>query len=339
MLARRRVSLTIRVMIVPQFWAEARLQHRFPDRQITVRRFGWSDVSGAEAQSHAEQRAREALDRIAAGEKLPRREPRVGYNGAEGVPIREEIISRHGNTIITRNSYGALCLNTPDVMFVDVDEGMDSAGCLRGCVLFVLLGAGGFWLGRALGNWLFGLGFVALAALLAIWLAEIIGKIIIRRRGGHTAIARRQVDQLISDRPEWRNRLYRTPAGFRVLIMHRTFDPRGDEADEVFKAAEADEVSRIMCRSQNCFRARLTPKPWRIGMPAEGRPHRRSWPVPPETLAARAAWEREYERLSENYAACQFVGEYGHGPVHESARAVQALHDRLSKSESGLPPA
>jgi len=36
------------------------------------------------------------------------------------VPIREEIVSRHGDTIITRNSYGARCLNTPNALFADI---------------------------------------------------------------------------------------------------------------------------------------------------------------------------------------------------------------------------
>src|SRR5687768_12393719 len=102
-------------MIVPQFWAEARIQQSPPLRSITVRRSGWSDVSQEEAQAHAGARAREAFDRIAAGETLRRREPRVPYNGADGVPIREEILERHGDAIITRNVYGARCLNTPNV--------------------------------------------------------------------------------------------------------------------------------------------------------------------------------------------------------------------------------
>ena len=36
--------------------------------------------------------------------KLERREPKVAYNGALGVPIREEVLSRHNNAVITRNS-------------------------------------------------------------------------------------------------------------------------------------------------------------------------------------------------------------------------------------------
>ena len=102
-------------MIVPQFWAESRLQHRKKGKQITLRRFGWSDSSQADAQSNADARVKEALARVLTGEKLPRRDPKIPYNGADGVPIREEIVSRHGETIITRNSYGARCLNTPNV--------------------------------------------------------------------------------------------------------------------------------------------------------------------------------------------------------------------------------
>src|SRR5262245_59552279 len=108
-------------MIVPQFWAEGRIQDQIAGRQVTVRRFGWSDDSQADAQASADQRAREAFSRIAAGEPIARREPKRPYNGASGVPIREEIVDRHGDCVITRNSYGALCLNTPDVLFADID--------------------------------------------------------------------------------------------------------------------------------------------------------------------------------------------------------------------------
>ena len=108
-------------MIVPQYWAESRVQVRREGRQVTVRRFGWSDISPQDAQAQADTRAQEALERILSGENLRRREPKLAYNGAEGVPIREEIVSRQGETVITRNVYGALCLNTPNVLFADID--------------------------------------------------------------------------------------------------------------------------------------------------------------------------------------------------------------------------
>lgn len=109
-------------MIVPVHWAEARAQRREASRQVTVRRFGWSDESHAEAQAHAETRAADALERIWSGDKnVLRREPKIAYNGAHGVPIREEIIARQGDAVVTRNGYGAHCLNTPGVLFADID--------------------------------------------------------------------------------------------------------------------------------------------------------------------------------------------------------------------------
>ena len=60
-------------MIVPQFWAEGRVRHRDPNRQVTVRRFGWSDESQAAAQSHADARAQEALAKVLSGKALARR--------------------------------------------------------------------------------------------------------------------------------------------------------------------------------------------------------------------------------------------------------------------------
>lgn len=108
-------------MLIPSYWAEASVKARRENRQMTIRRFGWSELNQEEAQHHAESRAQEALERLMAGEKLERREPKVAYNGAQGVPIREEVLSRHSDAVITRNLYGARCLNTPNVLFADID--------------------------------------------------------------------------------------------------------------------------------------------------------------------------------------------------------------------------
>jgi len=66
-------------MIVPPFWAEGRIQARVGGRQITVRRFGWSDDGPLAAQAHADARTRDAVSampwRIGIGEHL---RPRPG---------------------------------------------------------------------------------------------------------------------------------------------------------------------------------------------------------------------------------------------------------------------
>jgi hypothetical protein len=106
-------------MIVPA-WAEGRVHEKRDGKQVTIRRFGWSDESQAAAQAHADDRAREAFAAFKASGTTARFEYKRAYNGADGVPIREEILERHGDTIITRNSYGARSL-PPNVLFADVD--------------------------------------------------------------------------------------------------------------------------------------------------------------------------------------------------------------------------
>ncbi len=50
----------------------------------------------------AEARVDEAFARVLAGDKLERRERKVAYNGAKGLPIREEVLGRYGQVVITR---------------------------------------------------------------------------------------------------------------------------------------------------------------------------------------------------------------------------------------------
>jgi hypothetical protein len=50
-------------MLIPHYWAEARLQHKAAGKQVTVRRWGWSDASQTDAQTLAEKRVQDAMQR------------------------------------------------------------------------------------------------------------------------------------------------------------------------------------------------------------------------------------------------------------------------------------
>src|SRR5579863_2856835 len=206
-------------MIVPQFWAERRLRERTKTGQITVLRWGWSDDSPEKAQAHADQRTRDAMDRILAGEKLLRRENRVAYNGADGVPIREEILSRHGQTIITRNSYGAHCLNTPDVLFADVDFEVPKFPFLLALGVVFACAAG--VVGIAPKDRLAAgcLSIVACFLVLAIgWRVYL--RVARRVRAKPEVRALERIRRAMQSRPTWSARVYRSPAGYRVLVSH-----------------------------------------------------------------------------------------------------------------------
>jgi hypothetical protein len=90
-----------------------------------------------------------------------------------------------------------------------------------------------------------------------------------------------------------------------------------------------------MCRNQHCFRARLTAKPWWMGIGAHMRPRPGVWPVRPEQMEKRRAWVRAYEAKAVDYAACRFVEAVGSQTLDPKADKVRALHDRLSQALSG----
>lgn len=331
-------------MIVPSFWAEARAQYRRKGKQITIRRFGWSEVSEEDAQHNAQARVDEALARAIAGEPLPRREPKVPYNGGNGIPIREEVVARFDDTVITRNSYGARCLNTPGVLFADIDFPDAASLRLVGSIALLMLavGAGVVYLLAAGGGsarilWI----AAAIAVLLTLSLASTIAKLIhgtvVRTRGGPEAIARANIQGFMSKRPDWLVHVYRTPAGLRLLATHRLFDPQEAEVAECFQELGVDSVYVAMCRNQQCFRARVSAKPWRIGIEGHLKPRPGVWPVSPERLPQRRAWLERYDRAAAGFAACRFMESIGGGVSTPAARAVQQLHDELCRARSDLP--
>lgn len=325
-------------MIVPQYWAEARLQRprRKGQGQITVRRFGWSDASQADAEAMAQQRAQEALDRIASGARLPRLELKCAYNGAEGLPIREEVLSRHGDTVITRNGYGAHCLNTPDVLFADVDFSEPNVGP-AGCLIMLVLVALSIYGGAQFRSLWLGIGLLLVSAFLIVPLVNTLKRFLRWRRGDPEVLARAKAAAFVQAHPAWRIRIYRTPAGLRLLALHALFDPAGPEATELFSALGIDRVYAAMCRNQHCFRARVSPKPWRIGIGTHMRPRPGVWPVRAEQLEPRNTWVREYEAAARSHASCRYVESLGTGSVHPKADAVRTLHDQLAQALSGLP--
>jgi len=328
-------------MIVPAYWAEARVQQRAGDRQVTVRRFGWSDAGQDDAQAMADARAAEAMQRIVSGEPLPKREltrePKVPYNGAAGVPIREEITGRQGSVVVTRNSYGARCLNVPDVLFADIDFAPGSAW-RASLVLLAVLALGSVSAGLVQQSWLLGGLLLSVSLVVFAPLAAFAMRLYVRLRGGPEPAALHRIERFLAANPAWNLRTYRTPAGLRVIATHRTFDPADPEALQFFRAVAADPVYVRMCLNQRCFRARVTAKPWRIGIEDRLRPRPGVWPVDAERLPARTAWIEAYEAKAAAFAACRYVTTVGSGVTDPVVEPVIALHDDLSRANTqGLP--
>lgn len=66
--------------------------------------------------------------------------------------------------------------------------------------------------------------FIALT--MGVSWVKLLRRISTRMRGGDQKIARDRIAAFLASHPDWRVRVYRTPAGLRLLARHRLFDPR-----------------------------------------------------------------------------------------------------------------
>lgn len=65
-------------------------------------------------------------------------------------------------------------------------------------------------------------------------------------------------------------RVYRTAAGLRYFEVSRPFDPTSALTRQLQHLLYTDPLYVTLCRRQETFRARLTPKPWRSGLCHKG---------------------------------------------------------------------
>ena len=254
----------------------------------------WSSNNIAEAQSLADQAAQQLSERFRHGDFPPKH---GGYypNRPFREPVLQEIKNNAGElaAVITRNSYGCLVLNTARVMFVDVDLPEPKS--------------------PGLFSRLFGKPSAAPVVTESSALAK--------------------VENWTRNNSDWGWRIYRTRAGLRLLATHALFDPEAAASDGVFDALGADPLYRQLCTTQKCYRARLTPKPWRCGV--RTKPER--WPF----LDARAEkhfqkWDAQYQSFAAGWATCELVKEIGNDTVHPAVQLILAVHDQMTRVESKL---
>jgi hypothetical protein len=261
------------------------------------RAWKWSDVSPEDAAARAQAAARALAERVATDE--PKR-PNHDYPYPTG-PLREPVLSvvatRDGapTAVVSRNAGGVRVLNTADVMFVDIDFPQPVRPGLFARLFARRPPEPPDETGRAQ------LGVVA------TWLAA---------------------------HPEWGFRVYRTRAGLRLLATHGRVDAAGSETDRVFGELGADALYRRLCRSQKSFRARLSPKPWRIGLRAPGV----RWPwIGADDERKFASWNAEYERAAAGYATCAFLERLGVEEEAAELRDLIRLHDAETRADAALP--
>jgi hypothetical protein len=273
-------------------WAKAAETVDIGGDDWRIERYGWSNTSREEALNRAKELVKQTIQIFRGGDSPG------GYLYSDR-PVREEIIQELPGedgyaAVITRNAYGSLVLNTAKVLFADIDTPKQKNL------------AGG--LGKLIGG--------------------LFGKKQSEPEPVDPIIAR--VEQFFNESRDLGARLYRTAAGYRCLITSHVFDPLGQETCDLLTALGSDPLYIKLCSVQECFRARLSPKPWRCGM--GNPPHRFPWDDA-EKEAAMRAWESQYNAAAQSYGICELVSSLGNEEIHPQVAPLVKLHDGMTCKE------
>ena len=215
--------------------------------------------------------------------------------------IREEVLQRHTGpdgklfAAVTRNAYGiAGVLNAANVLFADVDFSSNSVGrAIQACLTCSTpspppsaQAPHAIRLENALAHWA----------------------------------------DFLASRRDWSSRVYRTCAGLRILVTHALFDPADNATMQLLNEAGCDSLYVRLCKAQESFRARLTPKPWRCGL----QQNTVRWPY--ETDEQQRRFEEglaEYEKRQQQFATCRFFSTVG--TLLGVCPSIRAAHRRLAR--------
>jgi hypothetical protein len=285
-------------MNIPPHWSKARFPHpQEGDKHSSVIACGWSFVSAKDAAQNAATRAKKIFDLLSSGQQPS------SYEYSDR-PVREEIVQEltDGDTpiaLVTRNRYGALVLNSAQVLFADVD----------------------FPPTRPSG-----------------WL-ETIGEVFnprrkdARRREAVSSTLGR-ITSWASQNPSRSFRLYRTRAGLRLLFTDQLYDPAAPATIELLHQLGSDPMYCTLTEKQGCFRARLTAKPWRCG--CDRPPNSFPW-EDAAAKATYRRWEAQYDAAQSTYRTCDLIREFGQAAPLPSLAHIIQFHDTHTGISSTAP--
>ncbi len=142
-----------------------------------------------------------------------------------------------------------------------------------------------------------------------------------------------KLKEYLVQNPDAGVRIYRTRGGLRYLFTHAP-QPVNDAAIALLRQLGSDKLYVQLCRNQSCYRARLTPKPFRIGC---GRIEGHYPYATPALQDGFKRWLEMYTRNSDGYAVCEFLAAEGSSRIHPAIAPVMGEHDTASRATTPLP--
>jgi hypothetical protein len=124
---------------------------------------------------------------------------------------------------------------------------------------------------------------------------------------------------IVEQFPQLGFRVYRTRNGLRYLCTTQPFDPLDCRTHRLMQNLYVDPLYARLCKFQATFRARLTPKPWRVEIDEE---------------------QFTYDRITglvlsdySSYAVCHFIEMVGESAILPEFESVIQVHDSFCQGD------
>jgi len=313
-------------MKIYDHWAKADGRARTPDGSIwSLVKWGGSDVSVDDAKAEAEKNLSNLQDRVT------RDDLRNVFYYVSAAPVLEPVIERFGDhnapyAAITRNRYGALVLNAANVFFADVDldigftvpqETEYNSGHPEKAGFFQRLFGGKHKSDDS----------------------DTDRQNLLDQYEKKKAVEQKKALGVFAEFhaqfPSLSFRVYETAAGYRVMVTSQTVDVLSEDSEKYLSALASDKLYRQLCKQQQCYRARLSPKPWRL----PGIISTVFYPDGQHELSSKlTGWLKQYDEASKAFSVCKLAESYGDGTIADEVANVLEIHDQyvLNASASRL---
>ncbi len=131
--------------------------------------------------------------------------------------------------------------------------------------------------------------------------------------------------------PELSIKVYETFAGLRFAVTNKLYSPEEPQVKHMFNQLDVDPLYMRLCKQQICFRARLSPKPWRINM---ARPGSRFPRASEQQQKDFDLWLKNYSLASARITTAKLLASFGSAKMHADVESVLKIHDRYACKNS-----
>lgn len=142
------------------------------------------------------------------------------------------------------------------------------------------------------------------------------------------------LEKIISMAKKWSGlnfRIYETKNGFRIIVANTLLKVSDDKVKKLFDDFNCDKLYSSLCFRQDCYRARISPKPKYI----KQRQKRFFFPIASEEEKEKQEqWLIKYNQKSKKFSTCHLIKEIG---PRVTLNPVIELHDRYTRVKERLP--